>query len=77
MELMVTMTTINHFIIFFHLVSECQEYPDYTVVALYKRKVIGCAFMTPEAYITYIAVHPEWRDAGVATFMLYHLISVS
>lgn len=32
--------------------------------------------MTPEAYITYIAVHPEWRSAGVATFMLYHLIQV-
>jgi ribosomal protein S18 acetylase RimI-like enzyme len=29
------------------LVKEYLSYPDYTVVALYKRKVIGCALMTP------------------------------
>ncbi|KAL6047607.1 Cysteine-rich protein 2-binding protein [Balamuthia mandrillaris] len=55
-------------------VDECTNYPDYTIVALYKRMVVGCAFMTPEAYILYIAVHPEWRRCGIATFMLYHLI---
>jgi len=55
-------------------ISECHAYPDYTICALYKRTVIGCAFMTPEAYILYIVVHPEWRGAGIATFMLYHLI---
>lgn len=56
-------------------VSECTEYPDFTVVALYKSMVVGAAFMTPEeAYVTYIAVHPEWRGAGIATFMMYHLI---
>jgi ribosomal protein S18 acetylase RimI-like enzyme len=57
-------------------VSESLAYPDFTVVALYKKTVVGCAFMTPSAYITYIAVHPEWRGAGIATFMLYHLIQV-
>jgi hypothetical protein len=29
-------------------VSECTEYPDFTVVALYKSMVVGAAFMTPE-----------------------------
>jgi ribosomal protein S18 acetylase RimI-like enzyme len=45
-------------------------------VALYKKKVIGGALMTPQGYITYIAVHPEWRGAKVGEFMLYHLIQV-
>jgi len=39
--------------------------------------VIGCGFITAEAYITYIVVHPEWRGAGIATFMLYHLIQAT
>ena len=30
-----------------------------------------------EAYISFIFTHPEWRRAGMATFMLYHLIQVS
>ncbi len=32
--------------------------------------------MSAQAYVTYIAVHPEWRGAGIATFMMYHLIQV-
>ena len=30
-----------------------------------------------EAYISYLFTHPEWRGAGLAKFMLYHLIQVS
>ena len=30
-----------------------------------------------EAYISFIFTHPEWRRAGIASFMLYHLIQVS
>lgn len=41
---------------------------------MYKKLVIGCAFMTPDAYIPYIVVHPEWRRAGIARFMLYFLV---
>lgn len=29
-----------------------------------------------EAYISFVFTHPEWRNAGIATFMLYHLIQV-
>ncbi|ESO02525.1 hypothetical protein HELRODRAFT_65431, partial [Helobdella robusta] len=59
--------------------SESLDYPDYSCVALYKKLVIGFAFMVPdvsydEAYISYIFTHPEWRKVGVAKFMLYHLL---
>lgn len=61
------------------LVSECLSYPDYSVVALYKKLVIGCGFLVPdvgynEAYISFMAVRPCWQRSGIASFMLYHLI---
>ncbi|XP_071951986.1 cysteine-rich protein 2-binding protein-like isoform X2 [Antedon mediterranea] len=59
--------------------SECLQYSDFSVVALYKKVVIGFGFMVPDvkynvAYISFLFVHPEWRGAGIATFMVYHLI---
>ena len=62
-------------------VSECLQYPDFSCVVLYRKCVIGFAFMVPdvmynEAYISFVFTHPEWRRAGIATFMLYHLIQV-
>ncbi|KAG8444026.1 hypothetical protein GDO86_009280 [Hymenochirus boettgeri] len=59
--------------------SECLQYPDFSVVALYKKVIVGFGFMVPdvkynEAYISFLFVHPEWRRAGIATFMIYHLI---
>ena len=65
----------------FIAVSECLSYPDFSVVALYKKLVIGCGFLVPdvgfnEAYISFMAVRPGWQRSGVATFMLYHLIQV-
>jgi len=60
-------------------VQECTQYPDFTVVALYGHLVVGCGFLTPdvkpcEAYISFLLVHPDFQRAGIATFMLYHLI---
>ncbi|XJO76301.1 hypothetical protein BDV3_006845 [Batrachochytrium dendrobatidis] len=54
--------------------SESLTYPDFSIVALYKRLVIGCAFMNPEGYITYLAVLPGWQGCGIASMMLYQLI---
>ncbi|RUS83187.1 hypothetical protein EGW08_009044 [Elysia chlorotica] len=59
--------------------SECLQYPDFSCVVLYRKIVIAFAFMVPdrgynEAYISFIFTHPEWRGAGIAKFMLYHLI---
>ena len=59
--------------------SECLQYPDFSCVVLYRKLVIGFAFMVPdvkynEAYISFILVHPDWRNAGIGTFMIYHLI---
>jgi len=44
--------------------------------------VVGFAFMVPdvaynEAYISFIFTHPEWRRAGIGSFLLYHLIQVT
>ncbi|XP_068140425.1 LOW QUALITY PROTEIN: cysteine-rich protein 2-binding protein [Drosophila tropicalis] len=60
-------------------VSDCLSYPDYSVVALYKKLVIGCGFLVPdvgynEAYISFMAVRPNWQRSGIATLMLYHLV---
>lgn len=51
------------------------------MVVLYKKVVVGFGFMVPdvkynEAYISFLLVHPEWRRAGIGTFMIYHLIQV-
>lgn len=59
--------------------SESLMYPDFSCVALYRKLVVGFAFMVPdvnynESYISFLFTRPEWRRAGIATFMLYHLI---
>ncbi len=58
--------------------SECLLYPDFTVVALYGKLVIGCGCMTPdvkvnEAYLSFLLVHPDFCRAGIGRLMLYHL----
>lgn len=58
-------------------ISESVLYPEFSIVAMYKELVIGCAFISTLGYITYICVHPEWRSHGIAKFMLYHLIQTS
>lgn len=59
--------------------SECLQYPDFTCVVLYKKLVVGCAFMTPdvkvnEAYISFLLVHPDFQRCSIGKIMLYHLI---
>lgn len=59
--------------------TECLQYPDFSCVVLYKKLVIGFAVLVPdvgynEAYISFFVTRPEWRRAGIGTFMLYHLI---
>uniref|UniRef100_H2Z2D5 N-acetyltransferase domain-containing protein n=1 Tax=Ciona savignyi TaxID=51511 RepID=H2Z2D5_CIOSA len=59
--------------------SESLQYPDFSVVALYKKMVIGFGFLVPdvafnETYISFLLVHPDWQQAGIGTFMLYHLM---
>jgi ribosomal protein S18 acetylase RimI-like enzyme len=69
-------------------ISECLEYTDYTIVALYGKLIIGFAFMVPneeqnQAYLSFIWVHPDWRnlrnkqknhDVSIGQYMLYYLI---
>jgi ribosomal protein S18 acetylase RimI-like enzyme len=59
-------------------VDESQSWPEFTIVALYKaRIVIGVGLMTPTGYITYLAVHPEWRGGSIGKRMLFHLIQAA
>lgn len=71
-------------------ISECLDYPDYTIVALYKKLIVGFALLVPdwslrEAYLSFILVHPDWRsnqyvskdyNVSIAKFLLYYLIQV-
>lgn len=48
---------------------------------IFRKFVVGFAFLVPdvkynEAYLSFIFTHPEWRRAGIASFMLYHVIQV-
>ncbi|OQR77650.1 cysteine-rich protein 2-binding protein-like [Tropilaelaps mercedesae] len=53
-------------------------YPEFSVVALYGKLVIGFACMAPlancnEAYLSFLWTHPHFRRRGLARCMLYHL----
>lgn len=63
------------------LVSDTLLYPEFSCVALYKKIVVGFAFLVPdvslnEAYISFVFTRPEWRKCGIASFMIYHLTQV-
>ena len=63
-------------------VTECLQYPDYTCVALYRKIIIGFAFVVPnvsfqEDYLSFIFVHPNWRLSGIAKYMLYRLANIN
>jgi ribosomal protein S18 acetylase RimI-like enzyme len=54
-------------------VSESLDWPDFTIVLLYKKLVIGTAICNPEGYISYLLVHPDWQGAGLASKMLFFM----
>ncbi len=63
-------------------VTECLQYPDYTCVALYRKLIIGFAFLVPnisfkEDYLSFIFVHPNWRLSNIAKYMLYRLAQIN
>ena len=76
------LSAVNNFISYFFWpvdMNEYLQYPDFSVVVLYGKLLVGCAFMTPnvqvsEAYIPFLLVHPDFRRCGIAKIMLYHLI---
>ena len=68
-------------------ISECLQYPEYTLVALYRKLIIGFAFLVPndaqkDFYLSFIFVHPDWKTSNkensisIAQYMLYYLIQV-
>ena len=75
-------SAVNNFVSTFFWKVDLSEYmqcPDFTCIVLYGCLVIGCAFMTPdvkvnEAYISFLAVHPEFQRCGLGKLMLYHLV---
>ena len=58
------------------LVTESLEYPEFSVIAMYKRLVVGVALMTPTGYISYFLVHPDFRQSNIGSIMLFFLIQV-
>lgn len=55
--------------------TESLDYPDYGILVMYRKLVIGCVFMTPDGYVTYFMIHPEWSGAGLGSLLLYLLLS--
>jgi len=54
--------------------------PGSTIVAVYKRIVVGVALITPppdEAYIPYVAVRVGWERCSIGLTMLLHLITAN
>lgn len=56
------------------------NYPEFSCVALYGKIVVGFGFLSPgdqqnEGYISFLFVRPHWRQSGIGSFILYHLIN--
>ncbi|KAJ8957659.1 hypothetical protein NQ318_017551 [Aromia moschata] len=62
--------------------TESLQYPDFSCVVLYKKLIVGFAFLVPdvkhtENYLSFVFTRPSWRNCGIAKFMIYHLIQTS
>ena len=60
-------------------VAEALDHPDFSCVVLHRKTVVAFAFLLlsvshVEAYLTFLYTRPEFRGAGIAKFILYHLI---
>lgn len=55
-------------------ISESLGWPEFSLVLMYRKLVVGCALCTPEGYLSYLFVHPDFRQTGLATRLLYHLV---
>lgn len=44
---------------------------------MHRQLILGAAVMSPEGYIAYIGVHPEWRNHGLSRRMLAYLLNRS
>lgn len=55
-------------------VTEHLENPDYTLVALYKLKVVAVALLNPDGYLEFLTVEQGWQNAGLAKRLLYLLL---
>ena len=56
--------------------SEFLEFPEYSVIAMYKKWIIGVALMTPSGYISYFLVHPDFQQSSIGSILLFLLIQV-
>ena len=55
-------------------VSEALDYPDYTMLALYRHAVVACAFLTPEGYLSYLHVRPDFQGHKISEKLLSLLL---
>lgn len=58
-------------------ISESLEWPDYCFTLLYRKLVIGCAICSPEGYLSYIFIHPDWRRQNYAARLLYAVVKAT
>lgn len=56
--------------------TETLDYPDYTLIALHRHSVVGCVFVTPDGYLSYLHVRPDFQGAGIARHLLGQLLPV-
>ena len=50
--------------------SVCLVHPELTCVATFRRTIVGCALLSPEGYLSYVAVSPLWRGRCIASKLI-------
>jgi ribosomal protein S18 acetylase RimI-like enzyme len=57
-------------------VTDALEYPDYTMLALYRHAVVACAFLTPDGYLSYLHVRPDFQGHKISEKLLSLLLPI-